>query len=96
MVIVPVKIQEAIGVPAIKRGQRLNINGYLRSIPFTDFNSKQRRAICIFAREIEIYPNDYDLPTDICIVMLTAHIESPIWQRNNQSIFNLRTHIAIR
>lgn len=87
---------ESTGIDGLKRGQRLNVNGYIRSIPFKTSNGKARHAISIIAQNIELY-NDKDEPAqDICIVMLTAYIVSPIWYQENLTLFSLQTHVPVR
>lgn len=57
----------------------------------------KRRAIAIVPNEIKTYKTDEEQPSeDVCIVMMTAYIESPIYERKNATMFNLRTHVLIR
>lgn len=96
MLTLPKRLLESTGINGLERGQRLNINGYVRSIPFTTSHGKTRRAISIIPHNIELYTDEADSQQDVCIAMLTAHIESPIWHQNNLTMFNLRTHVPIR
>lgn len=87
---------ESTGIDGLKRGQRLNVNGYIRSIPFKTSNDKSRQAISIIPQDIELY-NDEEKPVqDMCIVMLTAYIVSPIWYQENLTLFSLQTHVPVR
>lgn len=87
---------ESNNISSLARGQKLNINGYIRSLPFTTSLNKMRRAIAIIPYDIKLYKNDEESPQDVCIVMMTAHIESPIWHQNDLAMFNLRTHVPVK
>lgn len=96
MLTLPKRVLESTGINGLERGQRLNINGYVRSIPFTTSHGKTRRAISIIPHNIELCNDETEPQQDVCIAMLTAHIESPIWHQNNLTMFNLRTHVPVR
>lgn len=96
MITLSKRILDSTGIEGLKRGQRLNINGYVRSIPFTTSNGRTRRAISIIPHNIELYNDGEGPPQDVCVVMLTAHIESPIWYQDNLTMFSLRTHVPVR
>lgn len=96
MVTIPKKVFESTGMDSIKKGQKVNINGYVRSIPFKTSHDKTRRAISIIPHEIQLYTDRDDPMEDVCIVLLQAHIESLIWHFDNLTAFKLRTHVAVR
>ncbi|XP_055320108.1 uncharacterized protein LOC129577329 [Sitodiplosis mosellana] len=96
MVTFPKRLLETTGITGLERGQKFNINGYVRSIPFKTSHGKMRRAISIMPHSIELYNDEAESVQDMCIVMLTAHIESPIWHQENLTMFSLRTHVPVR
>lgn len=96
MVNIPQKVQKLCGIESLARGQKFNINGYVRSIPFTTFNGKTRKAIAVIPHDIEIYKSGEEPVQDICVVMMTASIESRIFNHGNIMAFNLRTHVPVR
>lgn len=85
---------KSIGLTGLVKNQRLNINGYIRSIPFTTSLGTTKRAIAILPDELKIYKED-TLP-DICIVLLTAYVDTNVKHKTNISEFDLRTHVNIR
>lgn len=96
MINIPPKVQKLCGVESLARGQSFNINGYVRSIPFEIASGKTRRAIAIIPYEIEVYENGLESNQDVCIVMMTAFIESKIFNQRNIMSFHLRTHVPVR
>lgn len=96
MLTLPKRILESTGINGLQRGQRLNVNGYVRSIPFTTSHGKMRRAISIIPHELGLCNDGDGTAQDMCIVMITAHIESPIWHQDNLTMFSLRTHVPVR
>lgn len=90
------ELLESNNISKISRGQKLNVNGYVRSISFTTELGKTRRKVSITPHDLKIYRDNDEPPQDTCIVMMTAHIESPIWHQNDLAMFDLRTHVATR
>lgn len=88
------KRQQILNIDSIKEKQRININGYIRSIPFITLNGKHRQAIFIAPQEITLCDSTDD--NDICIVLMTASIETPIWCQQIICMFNLKTHVHVR
>lgn len=84
------------GIKSLKRGQAFNVNGYVRSIPFETSHGKIRNAISIVPHDMRLYEDAERPDQDVCIVMLTARIESRIWKTNALQMFNLKTHIPVR
>lgn len=97
MVTIPKKVQKSNGLNLLMRNQRFNINGYIRSIPFVTSKRKTRRAVSIVPHDIELYKVDGDGPIeDVCIVMMTAQIESRIHNESKWMAFTLKTHTPSR
>lgn len=96
MINIPSKVQQLCGISSLKRGQKFNINGYVRSIPFKTPEAKTRRAIAIIPHDIELYESGEETAQDVCIVMMTAFIESKILTHGRIVTFNLRTHVPAR
>lgn len=88
-------MQKTSGIRSLVKGQRINVNGYIRSIKFKISPDKIRSAIAIIPYDIKILSND-DLYQDICFVIMTAHIESKIWDDGKHMSFSLRTHVPFR
>lgn len=89
------KVQKTSGIKSLAKGQRINVNGYIRSIKFKISSDKTRSAIAIIPYDIQMMRADDPLP-DICFVIMTAHIESRIWDDGRHMSFSLRTHIPFR
>lgn len=94
MVTISKECLKSIGVTGLVQNQRININGYIRSIPFTTSRGTTKRTIAIIPDELKLYKED-SLP-DVCIVLLTAHVDSNVRHRTNVSEFDLRTHVNLR
>lgn len=96
MINIPPKVQKICGISSLSRGQKFNINGYIRSIPFKTSMGKTRQAIAIIPHDIDVYESGEEVPQDVCIVMMTAIIESKIFNHGNIVTFHLRTHVPLR
>ncbi|XP_031625924.1 uncharacterized protein LOC116342449 [Contarinia nasturtii] len=83
----PKHIQEKTGINHIASGQRININGYVLSHPFKSIDDKNKYKVVIMPTEIRLYKNGEEPLPDICIVMLTGVVRSPIWFKNDFASF---------
>lgn len=88
------KVLETSGLKSLKKGNRINVNGYVRSIQFEIGSGAKRGSITIIPYNITMDAENY--VQDMCIVMMTAYIESKIWDSGKFMSFSLRTHIPIR
>lgn len=95
MLTIKPKVQKASGLTTLKKGQRINVDGYIRSINFKITPVKSRTAIAIVPYDIKLMCDDDPLQ-DVCIVMMTAYIESEIKGDGKHISFSLRTHIPLK
>lgn len=96
MLTLPKKILKSNGIENVVKNQKLNISGLIRSIPFTTSEGETKQFVTIIPNELKFYKDEKEALPDICVVLLTAYIDTDIWHDKNASGFNLRTHVPMR
>lgn len=95
MLTIKPKVQRTSGLTSLMKGQRVNVNGYIRSLNFKISSNQTRTAIAIVPYDINLMSDDDPLQ-DNCIVMIAAYIESKIKDDGTCISFSLRTHMPLK
>lgn len=95
-VILPRHCLERSSVTDIKDGDRINVNGYLTTQAYQNYKDRPWFGIGIESTELKRCPTEHDLFRDVCIVLLTAHIQSHIMMARSNTTFILATNTTFK
>lgn len=100
MLNIPAKTMLEAGIKveenAIPIGRKCNVNGYVHPRLIKTASGKLRPSINIVPHEFRLYEVGYEPTEDLCLVMLSAWMGSPVWHDDLITLLNLRTKYAAK
>lgn len=88
-------LQEETGVKHIACGQKVNINGHVRSFPFKSIQNTVEYSIVILPEDIRVYENEEEPLQDVFSFMMSGFIKSQIFYTPEFAIFTVQQTVTV-